>query len=54
MSLQLKIARLCLEEACVLLAVDTSMTEALEIMDEVKQKVALVTKGSWCCSWSAD
>ena len=32
-----------LEEACVLLTVDTSMTEALEIMDEVKQKVALVT-----------
>ena len=32
-----------LEEACVLLTVDTSMTEALEIMDEVDQKVALVT-----------
>lgn len=32
-----------LEEACVLLTVDTSMTEALQIMDEVKQKVALVT-----------
>lgn len=32
-----------LEEACVLLTVDISMTEALEIMDEVKQKVALVT-----------
>ena len=32
-----------LEEACVLLTVDTSMTEALEVMDEVGQKVALVT-----------
>lgn len=32
-----------LEEACVLLTVDTSMTEALEVMDEVEQKVALVT-----------
>lgn len=32
-----------LEEACVLLTLDTSMTEALEIMDGVKQKVALVT-----------
>lgn len=32
-----------LEEACVLLSVDTSMTEALGIMDEVGQKVALVT-----------
>ncbi len=32
-----------LEEACVLLTVDTSMTEALNVMDEVGQKVALVT-----------
>lgn len=32
-----------LEEACVLLTVDTSMTEALSVMDEVGQKVALVT-----------
>lgn len=32
-----------LEEACVLLTLDTSMTEALEIMDGDKQKVALVT-----------
>ena len=32
-----------LEEACVLLTVDTSMTEALQVMDEVKQKVALIT-----------
>ena len=32
-----------LEEACVLLSTDTSMTEALSIMDEVDQKVALVT-----------
>lgn len=32
-----------LEEACVLLTVDTSMTDALEVMDEVGQKVALVT-----------
>ena len=35
-----------LEEACVLLTVDTSMTEALEVMDEVKQKVALVTNAA--------
>ncbi|KAL3163044.1 hypothetical protein ABBQ32_009468 [Trebouxia sp. C0010 RCD-2024] len=32
-----------LEEACVLLTVDTSMSEALQVMDEVKQEVALVT-----------
>ena len=32
-----------LEEACVLLTVDTSMTEALTVLDEVGQKVALVT-----------
>ena len=32
-----------LEEACVLLTVDTSMTEALAVMDQVGQKIALVT-----------
>lgn len=42
-SLQNASVACALEEACVLLTVDTSMTEALEVMDEVKQKVALVT-----------
>ena len=42
-SLQSASVACALEEACVLLTVDTSMTEALGIMEEVGQKVALVT-----------